>query len=92
METDFDFPDLTLQAALFGLISESDNSLNILKIILIFKLCIYQSRKRGVLNLNSLMKNVAKVKNLERKIASVCEKKTIQFNDKWKLTDLKISV
>ena len=75
--TDLDFPDLTLQAALFGFVNESDNNLNILQnhILLIFKLYVYQSRERGVLNLNSLIKNVIKVKKLERKIASVCEKK-----------------
>ena len=38
------------------------------------------------------MKNFTKVKKLERKIAFVCEKKTIQFNNKWKSTDLKITV
>ena len=55
-ETDFDFPDLTPQAALFGFINESDNNLNILQnpILISFELCIYQSRERGVLNLNSL--------------------------------------
>ena len=93
-ETDLDFPDLTPQDALFGFINELDNNLNILQnhTSLIFKLYVYQSRERGVLNLNSLMKNFTKVKKLERKIVSVCEKKTIQFNDKWKSTDSKITV
>ena len=93
-ETDLDFPDLTLQAAPFGFISDSENNLNILQnhILLIFKLYLYQSRERGVLNLNSLIKNVTKVKKLERKIASVCKKNTIQFNNKWKSTDLKVTV
>ena len=93
-ETDLDFPDLTPRAALFGFISESDNNLKILQnhILLIFTLYIYQSRERGVLNLNGLIKNVTRVKKLERKIASVCEKNTIQFNNKWKSTDLKITV
>ena len=59
--------------------------------ILIFKLYIYQSRKRGVSNLNGLIKSVTKVKKLEREIACVCEKKTIQFNNKWK-SRLKITV
>ena len=36
------------------------------------------------------MKNVTK--KLERKIASVCKEKIIQFNNKWKSTDLKITV
>ena len=92
-EKDLDFPDLITQAALFGFVNESDNNLNILQnhILLIFKLYVYQSREIRVLNLNSLIKNATKVKKLERKIASVCEKKTIQFN-KWKSTDLKITV
>ena len=42
--------------------------------------------------MNVLIKNVTKVRKLERKIAPICEKKTIQFNNKWKSTDLKITV
>ena len=55
--------------------------------LLIFKLYVYQSRERGVSSLNSLIKNDTKVKKLERKIASVCKEKTIQFNNKWRSTD-----
>ena len=33
-----------------------------------------------------------KVGKLEREIASLCKKKTIQFNKKWKSADLKIIV
>ena len=93
-ETDLDFPDLTPQAALFGFINESDDNLNILQnhILLIFKPYVYQSRERGVLNVNGLIKNTTKVKKPDRKIFSVCEKKIIQFNNKWKSTDLKITV
>ena len=76
-EIDIDFPHLTPQAALFGFINESDSNLNTLQnhILLIFKVYIYQSRERGVLNLNCVIKNVTKVKKLERKIASAYEKK-----------------
>ena len=76
-ETDLNFPDLTPQATLLGFIIESEYNLNILQnhILLIFKLYIYQSREGGVLNLNSLIKNVIKVKKLERKISSACKKK-----------------
>ena len=42
--------------------------------------------------MNGLIKNVTKVKRLKMKIAAVCKKKTIQFNNKWKSTDLKITV
>ena len=65
-ETDLDFPDLTPQAVLFGFINESDNNLNKLQnhvIKLFFKLYVYQSREKRVLNLNSLIRNVIKVKN-----------------------------
>ena len=57
--------------------NETHSNLSILQnhVLLIFKLYVYQSMEKGVLNLNSLIKNVTKVKNLERKIASVCEKK-----------------
>ena len=76
-QTDLDFPDLTPQAALFGFINESDDNLNILQnqnhILLIFKLYVYQSRERAVLNLHGLIKNLTKIKKLERKIASVFE-------------------
>ena len=84
-EIDLGFLDVTPQSALFGFINDSDNNLNILQNhrLLIFKLCIYQSSEKGVLNLNGLIKNVTQVKKLERKIASVCEKKSIQFNNKW---------
>ena len=90
VETDLDFPDLTPHASLFGFINESDNNLNILQnhMLLIFELCVYQTVEKGVLNLNSLIKNVTKVKKLETKIAPVCNKKTILSNIKWKSIDL----
>ena len=94
LETDLDFPDLTPQTVLFGFINEPDNNLNVLQnhILLILKLYVYQSRERGVSNVNRLIKNLTKVEKLERRIASVCEKRTIQFNNKWKSTGLKITV
>ena len=75
----------------FGFINESDN-LNKLQnhILSIFRLYVYQSRERGILNLNGLIKKVTKVKKLERKIASVCKIKTIQFNNKKNSTDISI--
>ena len=92
-ETDLDFPDLTLQAAFFGFINKLDNNLNILQnhILLTFKLHVYQSREGKSLYLNMLIKNIIKVKKLEKTIASVCKKKTIQFN-KGRSTDSKITV
>ena len=40
----------------------------------------------------TLTKNVTKIKKVERKIASVCRDKTIQFVNKWTSTELKITV
>ena len=42
--------------------------------------------------MNSLITNVTKVKKRERKITSACRKETIQFDNKWKSTDLKTTV
>ena len=75
-KTDLGFPDFTPQAILFGFTNESDKNLNILQ----YHICL----SRAILNLNSLIKNFTKVRRLEKKIVSVCEKKTIQFNNKWK--------
>ena len=72
---------LSLLLQLSGFINESDNILqNVLQhhILLVFKLYAYQSKERGVLNLNGLIKNVEEI---ERKTVSVCKKKTIQFNN-----------
>ena len=57
-QTDLDFPNLTPQAALFGFMNETHNNLSILQnhIFLIFKLYVYQSMEKEVLNLNSLIK------------------------------------
>ena len=46
----------------------------------------------GVLNLNSFIKNVIKFEKIERKFDSVYEEKTIYFENKWKSTELKITV
>ena len=73
-KTDLGFPDFTPQAILFGFTNESDKNLNILQ----YHICL----SRAILNLNSLIKNFTKVRRLEKKIVSVCEKKTIQFNNK----------
>ena len=42
--------------------------------------------------MNGLVKSATKVKKPERKIGSVCERNAIQFNNKWKSTDLIITV
>ena len=71
---------------------ELDNNLNILQNHIcfnIFKLYVYQSRGRGVLNLNSLIEIVTKVEKLERKIASVCKKKPVSLIE---IKDLKITI
>ena len=76
-ETDLDFPDFCSEADLCGFINESVNNLNMPQnyMLLIFKLCVYQSRERRVLNINNVIKNVTKLKKLKRKIAFAFKKK-----------------
>ena len=93
-ETDLDFLDLTSQAALFGFINESNINVHILQthMLLILSYMCSNQGKEGVLNLNSFIKNVIKFEKIERKFDSVYEEKTIYFENKWKSTELKITV
>ena len=58
----FTLPLLTPQAAILGLYNEANDNDNLLKhILLIFKYCIYISRKKRTLNINILTANLIKV-------------------------------
>ena len=65
---DLTLPPRTLQSAVFGF-SEKDNTENvILYNHLIFKLFVYRSRKKGLLNFMSLVNQIMKIKNWKRKL------------------------
>ena len=91
-ETHLDVPDLTLQAAVFGFINESDNNSNILQILILLILKLYICQSSIYLSIKNVTKeklyfyqsliylsieNFTEDRTLGKKTASVCEKKTI---------------
>ena len=81
--------DLTLlqllpHAAIFGVL-EVDCQCYLMQnhILLISKLYIYNSRNNTFLSSTCLLKKISKIKNIEKKVASVNEKKNIAYKRKW---------
>ena len=84
MKGDITFLLLTPQAAIFGSLEADCQSYLIQNnILLILKLYIYKSRKNKFLNSTCLLKEISKIKNIEKKVASVNEKKNIADKRKW---------
>ena len=52
-------------------------------ILLIFKLYVYKSREKKLLNINNLIAEIQKIKRIEKEIALPNSKKTIAFTRKW---------
>ena len=65
---DISLPILTPQTAIFGFINGIENSVYKITnhILLIFKLHVYKSRERGILELSRLINEIKKVKLLEK--------------------------
>ena len=75
---------LTTQAAIFCFL-EADCQYYLIKnhILLISKLYIYKSRKNKVLSSTCLLKEVSKIKNIEKKVASFfCKQKKFAYKRK----------
>ena len=91
---DFLLPSQTLQAAVFGF-SEKDNTENLIlynHLFLIFKLYVYRSREKGLLNVMSLVSQIIKIKKTEKENSLYSEKKRARYIKKWSKTDLKFVV
>ena len=71
-------PILTPQTAIFGFNNGIENSVYKITnhILLIFKLHVYKSRERGILELSRLINKIKKVKLLEKKISPESCKET----------------
>ena len=71
LTNDISLPILTPQTAIFGFINGIENSVYKITnhVLLIFKLHVYQSRERGILELSRLMNEIKKVKLQEKKSA-----------------------
>ena len=77
-------PDLTTQSAIFGFVDyNSDDSVIINHILLIFKWFIYKARNKHQLGLNHLLDCISKIKNTEEKICENDFKKKQKFLKKW---------
>ena len=85
-------PDLVPQAAFFGFLPELDvdNFLLLNHILLIFKIYVYNSRQSASVNFEALLKKIIKIKNIEKKIASLNNNKFRRYRLKWQVTDAKL--
>ena len=87
-------PTLTPQTAIFGFLDYTNND-SIFEnnkclsnhILLIFKLYVYKSREKKLLNINNLIAEIQKIKRIEKEIALPNSKKTIAFTRKWHIID-----
>ena len=83
-------PTLTPQTAIFGFLDYTNND-SIFEnnkclsnhILLIFKLYVYKSREKKLLNINNLIAEIQKIKRIEKEIALSNSKKTITFTREW---------
>ena len=82
------------QSVSFVFISGIENSVYKITnhILLIFKLHVYKSRERGILELSRLINEIKKVKLLEKKSAQNHVRKLEQYNIKWEKTHRTIKI
>ena len=94
LTSDISRPILTPQTAIFGFINGIENSVYKITnhILLIFKLHVYKSRERGILELSRLINEIKKVKLLEKKSAQNHVRKLEQYNIKWEKTHRTIKI
>ena len=79
-------PFLSPQTAFLGFTNTYCND-TLLKnhILLLFKIYVYNSKKHEKISLKNLIRNITKVKNIEKEIAENNEKKVMLYNKKIKL-------
>ena len=87
-------PTLTPQTAIFGFLDYTNND-SIFEnnkclsnhILLIFKLYVYKSREKKLLNINNLIAEIQKIKRIEKRNCLPNSKKTIACTRKWHIID-----
>ena len=79
------FSQLTPQTAIFGFHDIESETFFFFQnhIILLLKLCIYNTRKYGFLSLNNFLNEISKFKNLERRVAVNNRNKYERFRKIW---------
>ena len=77
-------PDLNPQAAFFGFLDLNDETFLIVnRILLTFKFYLYNSRNKKTPHLQSLLKQINKIKDIEKKLSENNEKKRKIYCKKW---------
>ena len=83
-------PTLPPQTAIFGFLDSANNDSifendNVLSnhILLIFKLCVCNSREKKLININNLIAEIGKVKRIKKQIALINSKNATAFKKKW---------
>ena len=80
----FSLPDLNPQAAFFGFLDLNDETFLIVNhILLTFKFYLYNSRNKKTPHLQSLLKQINKIKDIEKKLSENNEKKRKIYCKKW---------
>ena len=81
-------PALTPQTVLFGLWSDDTNHDEpiITHILLIFKLHVYNSRRKHRLNIMNLLNNIKQIKKTEYRLSPNREEKERYCINKWRIT------
>ena len=94
LTNDISLPILRPQTAIFGFINGIENSVYKITnyILLIFKLHVYKSREKRILELSRLINEIKKVKLLEKKSAQNHVRKLEQYNIKWEKTHRTIKI
>ena len=82
------------QTAIFRFINRIENSVckNTNHILLIFKLHVYESREKGILELSRIINQIKKVKLLEKESAQNRVRKLEQDNIRWQKTHRTIEI
>ena len=78
------------QTAIFGFLDSANND-SLYKndkvlsnhILLIFKLYVYKSKEKKLVNINNLIAEIGKVKRIKKQIALISSKNTTAFKKKW---------
>ena len=78
----FSFSQLTPHTAIFGFHDIDDTFQIQNQILLLFKLCIYNARKHGLLSFNNFLNEISKIKSLEKRVAANNRNKCDRFRIK----------
>ena len=82
------------QTAIFGFLDEPDyqNFVLLNHLILLFKLNVFNSRRDKALCFNKFLRDITKVKKMEKKTTFSNENRNNQVGKKLKMTDQKIVI